>query len=373
MDVSTKMATNARRPIRCLLIGAVGDEDSTLSYYHGLIGALPRLPGFECQVVNLRSGSMFSTAMQLVRIAIARCDVVILLHSIYSNARRIPESIVECLARRSVPKVVFAANEYKSMPDKIRLYRDLSVDLLLTQLPSPAAHDLYRTALGCEVAEFPHSGLWEEDLYPIDTAPRSIDIGYRAYDQPYYFGHLDRTLIMDLVGPVAAAAGLKADMSTNPDKRFNLMEWQSFLRDCRAQLGVESGVDYFELSDSIRTAVNEFTAENPSVEFRTVHQLFFENYGPRISGRAISGRIVEAAAARCVQILMEGEYSGYFEPDVHYISLARDGSNAAEAVGKLKDTGYCEKLSRAAMERAWAEFSYERLGARLRKLLDAYV
>jgi hypothetical protein len=359
------------RPIRCLLIAALGGEDATLSYYRGYIDALPRHPEFDCAVLDLGRSSFVDRARQLLRAATMRCDVVVLLHSVYSNVNRMPEPIAECLSRRNIPMVVFAANEYKLMPDKVRFYRRIGVDLLLTQLPDPSAHRLYRDALNCAVAEFPHSGLWEHDLYPEDTVSRDIDIGYRAYEQPFYLGHVDRTRIMDLVGPAARAAGLNVDISTDPNARFGPTEWRVYLRRCRAQLGVESGTDYFELDDSIRLRTNAYMREHPETDFATAFDMFFKHYSNRVSGRAISGRIVEAAAARCVQLLLEGDYSGYFDPDVHYIPVARDGRNVAEAIERLADRDYCNRIARAAMDRAWEQFSYTHLGERLAGLFRA--
>jgi len=359
------------RPIRCLLIAALGSEDATLSYYRGYIDALPRHPDFDCAVLDLGRNGFVDRVWQLLRAATARCDVVVLLHSVYSNVNHMAAPIAECLSRRKVPMAVFAANEYKLMPDKIRFYRQIGVDLLLTQLPDSGAHRLYRDALNCAVAEFPHSGLWEHDLYAEDTSPRDIDIGYRAYEQPFYLGHVDRTLIMDLIGPPALAAGLNVDISTDPNARFGPAEWRNYLRRCRAQLGVESGTDYFELDDSIRLRTNAYMRENPKTDFATAFDMFFKHYPDRVSGRAISGRIVEAAAARCVQLLLEGDYSGYFDPDVHYIPVARNGGNVGAAIERLADRAACDRIARAAMDRAWEQFSYAHLGARLAGLFRA--
>ena len=69
-----------------------------------------------------------------------------------------------------------------------------------------------------------------------------------------------------------------------------------------------------------------YEAEHPDATFEDIHRRFFADYGPSVPIRIISGRQIEAAGTRTVQILFEGRYDGYFLPDVHYIPLKKDFS-----------------------------------------------
>ena len=53
---------------------------------------------------------------------------------------------------------------------------------------------------------------------------------------------------------------------------------------------------------------------------------------------AISPWVFESALTKTCQILVEGDYNGIIEPDVHYFSIKREFSNIDEALERLKDT-----------------------------------
>jgi hypothetical protein len=100
---------------------------------------------------------------------------------------------------------------------------------------------------------------------------------------------------------------------------------------------------------------------HPSAGWPELERLFFADYGPAIPMRIISGRQVEAAACKSVQVLFEGRYNGYFQPDVHFIALRKDFANIDEVVAKLRDDAFCRRLTDAAYEVVRAELTYERL------------
>ena len=43
---------------------------------------------------------------------------------------------------------------------------------------------------------------------------------------------------------------------------------------------------------------------------------------------------------KTIQILIEGNYNGYFKPDIHYIPLKKDLSNFDEAIEKFNDQNF---------------------------------
>jgi hypothetical protein len=72
-----------------------------------------------------------------------------------------------------------------------------------------------------------------------------------------------------------------------------------------------------------------------------------------------------------VQILFDGYYDGYLEPDEHYIPLRKDFSNAEEAVRKFKDAAYSGRIADNARALARRELTYERLIDRFSEALAA--
>ena len=67
---------------------------------------------------------------------------------------------------------------------------------------------------------------------------------------------------------------------------------------------------------------------------------FFRGQQRGVSGKAISSRHFEAIGAKACQILIEGEYNGILQADVHYISVKKDMSNIDDAIERLRNVDY---------------------------------
>jgi hypothetical protein len=221
---------------------------------------------------------------------------------------------------------------------------------------------MYRDAVGCVVDSVPNTGC---DLSVFRPGPplseRSIDIGYRSYEAPFYLGNNEKTDIATYFIAHAEGLGLKIDVSMSPDDRFDTASYAAFLNRCRGQIGTESGGDYFELTDAVRHRVNVREREQPFVTWPEVKARIFDGLAPTVPMRIISGRQIEAAACKTVQILFEGRYNGYFQPDIHYIPLAKDFTNIHDTMRKFRDDAFCNRLADNAYEVATREFTYERL------------
>ena len=151
------------------------------------------------------------------------------------------------------------------------------------------------------------------------------------------------------------------DISLDPTKRFSAAGYAKFLLSCKGQIGTESGYDYFSLTDSKRIQVNKFVGNHPNYSFDEIYKKFFSTYPLGVSMRIISGRQVEAAACKTIQLLFEGCYSGFLLPDIHYIPLKKDFSNIDEALEKFEDESFCLKLTSNAYDLVSQRFTYERL------------
>lgn len=359
---------------RIALFFCQSGANATLSYQHGWPRAFAEDGRFDCQPFNLSGLSLLDQIGAVRTLYGGKFDAIVLLHSVFSNQKELRGVFYEAVAFSSLPKAYFIGNEYKLMPEKMSFCRKLGVSLLLTQSNDPPVLDAYRAALGCAVACVPNTGFDTSLFFPAQPLlTRAIDIGYRSFEAPWYLGNIEKTEIAEYFLANAASLGLSIDVSMDAAKRFDARGYAAFLNSCRGQIGTESGGDYFELTDATRKRVNAYMQANPGARWLDVKREFFDTYGPSMPMRIISGRQIEAAACKTVQILFEGRYNDYFHADEHYIPLRKDFSNIEEVVRKFRDDAYCESLVDKAYDVVMSELTYDRLiekfSAELRHIL----
>jgi len=357
---------------RVLLFYATSPENATFSYQRAWPRHFAAHPRFEVTAINLGRLRLPGRLAAMITVRQWRGDAIVLLHSVFSNEQNLGGRLLDAVARRDEPKVFFIGNEYKSMPEKMRFAEALGVSLLVSQSSSPAVHALYRERLGCAVAGIPNTGLDAEIFAPrCPGADRPIDLGYRADVSPAYLGHNERTEIAGYFRDHASRWGLTVDISLDHRARFDEQGWATFLDRCKGQLGTEAGGDYFELTDRTRLAVNAFQREHPDASQAEIHDRFFRDYPDPVPLRVMSGRHIEAAATKTVQILFDGHYDGYLRPDEHYIPLRKDFSNADEAVRKFKDRAYAARIADNAYNLVRQQLTYDVLIHRFADTLAA--
>lgn len=347
-----------------LVVYALTPESRTFSYQRGWPRNFALHPSFE--VVPLDVTQPFATARAAFALRRRRLDAVVLLHSAFSNAQNVRGALLELLSRSRPPKVLFVGNEFKLMPQKMAFAEKLGVSLLVSQLHSPRAHDLYRARLGCNVLELPYTGLDPAVFRPgMPWWQRQVDVGYRSAPSPLYLGHRERDELVEQFSAACARHSLVTDFSLDLAERFDESGWAAFLNDCKAQLGSEAGADYFELTDETRHDLNRWFALNPSASVAETRARIRDRNADPVPGRALSGRVVEAAGTKTVQLLLEGEHGGFFGPEEHYIPVRKDFGNVHEALDKLDDRDHCTRLVERAHEVAHAELTYPKLLDRL--------
>ena len=359
----------ARKRLRTLVITAAYAGNATLSYQHGWPRALFEHPALDVDIFDLgrRGRSLGDRLGRQFR----SYDAIVLLHSAFSNERLVPPALADRIRRSRAVRVFFIGNEYKLMPEKMAFAEEIGTDLLVSQLEGEDALNLYRERLGCPVVGIPNTGLDHEVFRSVTpTVDRRVDLGYRAFESPWYLGHRERPLLAGAFSAAAAQLGLDVDISLDPARRMDERGWAAFLDSCVGQLGSEAGGDYFELDDRTRHAVNVYLGEQPEAPFESVFEQFFRDYPDPVSGRCISSRIIEAAGTRTAQLLIEGEYSGYLQPDIHYIPLRRDLSNVDEAVAKLRDDAFRREIVDNAYLLVHEQLTFPRLLDRFHAALE---
>lgn len=357
--------------LRLLVLVADGPGNATLSYQHGWPRQLSRDPRYECTVVNLQDRS-WAARLGQATLRWQRFDAIVLLHSVFSNACALTGWTFDAVRANPAPKIFFIGNEYKLMPEKMAFCEALGVSLLVTQSHSPRVQALYRERLRCAVTGIPNTG-WDPDIFRPERprTERPIDLGYRSLASPLFLGHNERVEMMEAFQASAGPHGLTVDFSLRPEDRFNERGWAAFLNSCKGQIGTEAGGDYFELTDETRRRVNDYLQAHPEAGIEDIRARFFRDYANPVPIRLLSSRNVEAAATRTVQLLLEGEYGGYFEPDVHYIRVRRDFSNVEEAIRMFQDPVLCGDISDRAQQVVIEQLTFSRLLDRFDEALRA--
>jgi hypothetical protein len=360
-------------PARVLLLFATSANTSTFSYHEAWPRHFQASTAFTCTAINLGDTRWHARLRAFAAINAWHGDLIVMLHSVFSNACLLDGRLFDAVQRRREPKVYFIGNEYKLMPEKMAFCEQLPVQLLVSQSSSPAVHQLYRDRLQCDVIGLPNTG-YDPALFAPTTAERDrpIDLGYRADDVPAYLGHNERREIAEYFQAHAAEWKLRVDISLERDDRFTEPEWAAFLNRCRGQLGTEAGGDYFTLDDDRRLHATAYQRAHPQASDADVRDVMasFPKHGVPL--RILSGRNVEAAGTRTVQLLFEGHYDGYLRPDEHYIPMKKDFSDAGEAIRKFRDLAFCAKLVDNAHAVAQS-LRYDRLIDRFRAAVSPLV
>lgn len=352
--------------MKVLLVHHSETSNHSLGYTVGWPKYIQRSNLFRTWDLNLAHMDSWSRRFFPLRIRWEKPDVILVLHSAFSNTCLIEEWLIDSLAASGIPIVYILGNEYKLMPEKMAVCERLNVRKLLTMSSDAHIRELYKGRLGCEVISFPNAGYDPEVIFLTkDFRKRSMDLGYRAFASPYYLGHDERSEIGNFFLKSPRTSYLKRDISFHPKDRLGGPAWNSFLNGCRGQLGTEAGGDYFDLEDRTRIEVNAFMNKNPDVPFETIREKFFSGQIHKNPLRCISGRISEAAATKSVQILFEGHYSGIFSPDQSYISLKKNFSNIEEVLEKFADDEFCARIVENSHAIARDNLTYEKLVVKL--------
>jgi hypothetical protein len=362
------------RPVRALLLYARMPENETISYQRAWPRQFLAHPRFDCDPVDVTSIGDARRLRLRAFLRQARYDAVIVLHSVFSNGRHLYGPLLETVAALRGPKAYFIGNEYKGMPEKMWFCETLGIDLLVSQFTTEEPLLLYRERLPrTTVIGIPNTG-WDPELFSCRVPPdeRPVDLGYRAFENDLALGHRERRELADRFREAAEEHGLLVDISLDSADRHDESGWATFLNSCKGQLGTEAGGDYFELTDATRDAVNAHLAEHPDASFEDVWSLFFRDYASPVPGRVLSGRNVEAAGTKTVQVLLEGAYGGYLEPDVHYIPIRRDFSNLGEAIEKFRDESTRDRVRENAFQVA-RELTYPKLIDRFHDALRSLI
>lgn len=283
------------------------------------------------------------------------------------------------LANVTALKIAFPQDEYNHAHVLDDWLADLGVDVVFSVV-GPENRNLLYPRLGatarfekCLTGYVDELDVTRHASVVLPHDRRGLDLAYRAQALTPRFGRLGqfKHTVADAVAPAARAAGLRVDVSTDPRDAVLGDRWFPFVASARAVLGSESGASAIDRRGELVAAERIMLAEEPSLAFADFDAAMPAGWDGQLPG-SVGPRHLEAAAARTCQVLVEGGYDGVLEPEVHYLPVSPNGSNAGAVVERLAD----HKLVEATATRAYADlvlsgrYGYAALATQIEQVLD---
>jgi hypothetical protein len=242
-------------------------------------------------------------------------------------------------------KIAFLQDEHQYWPKRSEFLNHYKIDCVYTLLEPEFLKDTYQKHSNVPKYVYNLPGYVSDELIKLGkkfTKPdklRKIDIGYRGRVLPFNMGMgaQEKAEIGIRFMENAAGLGLNLDIEIQEKKRIYGKKWYQFLANCRAVLGVETGVSVFDIDNIVYPAFEQLIARNPIISFDEVYNNLLIPHENKIYYRTIGPRHFEASALFVTQILYEGNYSGIMKPMVHYIPLKKDFSNFDDVIYMFKD------------------------------------
>lgn len=284
------------------------------------------------------------------------------------------------LADVDAAKIAFPQDDYHESNTLDALFDDFRFDVIYTVAAQELELLYPRSSRRAELVTV-LTGYVDDDsidsvaLTAQPFARRRIDIGQRVTKYSPLGGRFAR-LKGELARAVAEAARsrrMTVDVSFSERDKIMGDKWLAFLGDCRYITGCEGGVSVWDPDGLIYDRVQAYLAANPDASFEEVEQACFPGEDGRHVFSTVTPRLFEAALMRCCQILVEARYLGVLKPFTHYIPVAPDLSNVADALDLTRD----HRSAQARIENTYEtlvgtrEFRYSTLAERVFSKIDS--
>jgi hypothetical protein len=267
-------------------------------------------------------------------------------YSIRPTYRTLNEEWRRYLTASAGYRVAIFQDEIWHFRERERFLTDFRIDCLYSRHKPAHVRDVYGPHL--PVRDYVHylAGYVSNELIERagklakPCAARPIDVGYRGRRLPFYFGRggQEKGEIAERFATLTTGRGLRLDVASGEGDRLYGADWDRFLADCKAMLGVEGGVSVVDPTGRFRDLYERLLKENPALtyaEFESAAGPEFQRLEDRIDYRSLTPRHFESAAFRNLQILYEGRYDDILRPWDHYVPLRKDFSNLDEVLAVL--------------------------------------
>ncbi len=283
-------------------------------------------------------------------------DVVVIHYSVVpSDPHFIAPHFRDKLRRFGGLKVQFIQDDYRWVDRATAASRDIGINVLFTIAPEPAAGQLYDERLTGVRRVQTLTGYVPDSLknLPIRALrDRTLDVGYRARDLPFWYGRLSRekAWIGQRFLELAGGYRLRCDIAWQEQDRIYGRQWIEFMSSCRATLGTESGASIADFDGSSEQSVRAYLRAHPGASYEEVDEAVLRPYEGNVTVNVVSPRVFEAASLGTAMVMFPGQYSGVVRAGEHYIPLEKDFSNMDEVVDQLRDDQGLQALTKRAYD-----------------------
>lgn len=294
----------------------------------------------------------------------------------------VSKSYCDALAAYEGVKVMAVQDEYNNTNILKAAIRDLGFDLLLTCVPQDSLEYVYprselpRTEFMTVFTGYVPDEFAAAHKATLPVGERPIPLGYRGRDIGALYGRLgyEKYEVGRRMREECEKRGIPCDIAMDEESRIYGDKWFEFIGNCRAMLGSESGSNVFDFDGAIKARYDAMTARRGGVPPS------YQDFAPIIAKQdseiemgQISPRIFECAVMRTPMVLIKGRYSDAITPDLHYIPLERDFSNAGEVLKRLEDIESLSAMADRTFQDVVASgrFGYGPFVGRIRERIEA--
>jgi hypothetical protein len=276
-------------------------------------------------------------------------------------------------------KVAFFQDEHGWWKRRIRFLNEHPVDCVFTHCDPRFHQEVFHDRAPVDRVIFNLPGYVTAEMVAAGQAQarpdrdRDIDVSYRGRPLPLWMGRGGREKWELGVEFARRAAGspLTLDIDVTEEGRLYGNAWWDLLGRSRSVLGAESGTSFMDLEDEVLEDWRARWRDHPGATFGDLEGGALGRWDNRYPYRTMGPRHFEAAAFRCCQVLLEGDYSGVMEPMRHYIPLRKDYGNLDEVIALLQDGDARREISQRAFDDlvASGRWTYERFVAGIDDIL----
>jgi hypothetical protein len=176
---------------------------------------------------------------------------------------------------------------------------------------------------------------------------RLFDVVYRASGNPTYpnqLGEIKAKLGQKFLDQTKECTSLKINISTNSKAFITGDNWYEFLLNSKAVLGSNSGSSINVRNLAIAKRLINTRKKYNDKPIAEIEKIALEEKDRNKTYTGISPRNIEAGLLGTLQILCEGNYSKILEPNIHYIPIRPDASNAKEIITKITNEKMCNEI-----------------------------
>jgi hypothetical protein len=287
------------------------------------------------------------------------CFDAVVIHSsvrlCYPDA--LPQDWAEAVRDFPGLKVAFLLDEHEHERSEAtcNAIEDLGVQVIYTCLSAASVREAYPTERFPFVEFLPALPAYvppdlERAPPPRPLGERRATLGYRArtggywYDEgrrePLEVGRRMKALCEQF--RVSCHMAWESAVSMSDDDRIE------FLNNCRATLDTGGTSSPPGLNRRQRCQIEEELLRYPKAKYEELEARYLRANQERALRHELTLEMFEAIACRTALVLPEGRYSDVLTPEVHYIPLKKDGSNARAVLERLRDDACLERMTERA-------------------------